>query len=215
MKLVIIPGAGDPFKTYTDVYDLIKTEAIKRGFSDVIIINFYGHYSFDGESVLNIKKTISLLVNKLQIIEEQKESYIILCKSYGCMPFIEILKTINIDFKFLKKVIFWAPSPYYIWYDYLKSSFNIKDYNDRCVRVDHNLFDEIYPFELSINQIPETTNFDIVITSGDLDNDYPESFHNTLKEINNNPRIYFPARIPNLGHSVKNPNEEYFKTILE
>ncbi|MBK9453163.1 MAG: hypothetical protein IPN95_27950 [Bacteroidetes bacterium] len=66
----------------------------------------------------------------------------------------------------------------------------------------------------SILQIPNESSFEVFITSGALDEDYPESFHSTLKELNKNEKIFFPDRIAGLGHAVTEPNENYFSLIF-
>jgi len=216
MKLIIVPGAADPEFAYKDVYDLLSNEASARGFSKVKVLNYKGHYSYDVDSYVDIYGNKSLFIDIFNKIEKEKEEYIVLCRSFGCMIFIELLKDSNLSFDFLKKVIFWGPSPYYLWYEYLFRQFNEDIFKEKKVRVSQSLFNELIPFELSIQDINDKIQSKIYITSGQEDSDYPKSFHKTLKEIkdNNKLKIKLPKRIKGLKHAVTEPNNEYFDLIF-
>lgn len=214
MRFLIVPGAADPKHFYTDVYDLVCQEASKRNYSTCQLISYQGHYSFDNESYLSIHKVAQGLIELLDEYEQVGEDYIILSRSFGCMPLIECLKIYSNKLAHLKKVVFWGASPFYLWYKYLKIAFDEEQFKEKNVRVDSSLFNEVYPFELSLIEVPKNINYEIHVTSGALDDDYPESFHITLKELNKNFKINFRDRIPNIGHAVKEPNEEYFNLIF-
>lgn len=111
MKLIVITGGADPILCYKKVYELLKQKAEERKFSDCLILNFHGHYSFDETSYLNIEKTSEYLSNYFETIEKEEEEYIVLCRSYGCMPFIEILKNEKFPLQKMRKVIFLGTIP--------------------------------------------------------------------------------------------------------
>ena len=215
MKLLILPGASDPTDEENKLaYDLLVDEAKKRKFDDCIVLNYYGHYSFDEYSFLNIGLTSKLIEEKIKDFEIKEEPYIIFCRCFGCMPFIEFLKSTDLNLQFLKKIIFWGVQPYFVLFKILKSEYEENVFISKKVRINKELFKEIVPFELSINDIPIDINYKIFVTSGVLDITYPEYFHTTLKEINTNNKINFPDRIKNLGHVVKVANDDYFKLIF-
>lgn len=217
MKIIVFSGGADPYTTYKDVYKLLENEANKRGFTEFILKNYPGHFSYDDCSVLSVAGTVKIIHSSILELEKKKEPYLVLCRSYGCHPFVEYLKNKHLNLSYLKKVVLWAPCPYYLWYSYLIKNFeetkNMLEGKD--VRITKEWFGEIYPIELSVNEISADFPFNIYITSGTLDNDYSEHFHNLLKGINKNPKISFPERIEGLKHSVTEYNKEYIDLIFE
>lgn len=215
MKLIIIPGASDPFDFNNKcAYSLLRDEAMKRKFDECIILNYHGHYSFDNNSSLNIESTYKLIKIVVNKCEEHKKPYIVYCRCFGCLPFIELLKSNEFKPVFLKKVILWGAQPYVDLFEILKASFDERSFRSKKVRINGELFQEIFPFELSIEKIDKDINYQLVITSGELDNYYSEYFHKSLKAKNKNKNIDFHNRIKGVGHSVTKPNDEYFKLIF-
>jgi hypothetical protein len=216
MKLVVFPGAADPFSAYRDVYDLLKEQAEMRGI-EFVLENYPGHDSFDDRSYLSVKETVKTINASIIKLEEDKEPYIVLCRSFGCHCFIEILRSNELNPTFLTKLILWGLHPYYILYRELVKDFSELERRakEKGVRIGRELFNEVYPPELAISEISKELPFNIYITSGDKDELYPEHFRRLLRDINENPRILFPERICGLGHSVAEYNEEYIDLIFK
>ncbi len=216
MKLIIFPGAGDPQnKEYRMIYNIILDEALKRKFSEIIVVKYPGHFSFDKNSELTVSSTVEIMLNQIHSIEKTKEDYIIMCRSYACSAFMDTLKLLNSKTKFLKKVILWGASSYHTWH-LLGVVFNetsIKKGKNKGVNIAKDLFKDLYPIENSINEI-ENIKFPIYFCSGDKDPFYPVGFHNYLSLLSKNPNIHFPNLIKNEGHEIKTPNQEYFDLIF-
>jgi hypothetical protein len=215
MKLIVIPGAADPKTSYKEVYDLLEEEATRRSFTKFIVKNYPGHYSYDDNSYLSVAETVNIIRSAILELEEKKESYIVLCRSFGCLPFVEFLKSYPENIVFLKKVVLWGVSPYYLWYKNFFKEFDPKVFKDRNVRVKRELFDEIYPVELSIDEISKNLNFKIYITSGDQDHHHPVHFQTLLKTMNQNPTIVLSDMIEGEGHAITKKNESYFNLIFQ
>lgn len=217
MKLIIFPGAGDPEdECYRMVYDVIKNEALKRNFSEVIIAKYPRHHSCSTNSKLTISSTVEVMLNQVNSIEKTNEEYIIICRSYGCSAFMSSLKLLNGKTNFLRKVIMWGATSYHTWHilglrDIEKS---IKRGKDKGVNIAKDFFKELYPIENSINEIDNII-FPIYFCSGDKDSFYTIEFHNYLRSICKNPNIHFPHLIENEEHEIRNPKQEYFDLIFD
>jgi len=216
MKLIVFPGTADPKTAYKEVYDLLKQEAKRRNFTEFILKNYPGHYSYDESSYLSVAEIVKIIHSSILELEEKKESYIVLCRSFGCVPFIEFLKSSPQTPTFLKKVVLWGVFPFYLWYSYFSMDFTklTDEFIKNGYRVKPELFNEIYPVELSINEISKDLPFDIYITSGERDDDYPEHFRKFLTAINQNPQVCFPERIRGEGHTITKSNKDYFDLIF-
>ncbi|HZW40306.1 MAG TPA: hypothetical protein VFF33_13490 [Ignavibacteriaceae bacterium] len=217
MKLVVFPGGADPRTTYKDVYTILEDEAKRRAYTEFILKNFPGHYSYDDCSWFSMKETVKIIYSSISELEKKEEFYIVLCRSVGCNPFIEFLKSIPKNVTYLKKVVLWGPSPYYLWYKLLKNDFlgSAGEFIKKGFRVCSELFDEIYPLELSISEISKELPCNIYITSGELDEFYPEHFRQLLMAINTNPKIILAERIRGERHAIDKYNKEYIDLIFE
>lgn len=216
MKLIIFPGAGDPKdECYDIVYNVIKNEALKRNFSEVLIAKYPGHYSFNTNSKLSISSTIKIMLKQINSIEETNEDYIVMCRSFGCTAFLDTLKILNGKTKFLRKVILWGATSFHTMYilGFRDIEKTIKKGKSKGVKITKDFFKEFYPIENSINEIGDV-NFPIYFCSGENDSFYPIEFHKYLRSICKNPNIHFPNLIKNEEHEITNHNNEYFNLIF-
>lgn len=213
MKLIIFPGAADPHTTYKDAYDLLRKEAKRRKLTEFILQNYPGHYSYDDNSYLSMSASVNLIRSSIRKLELKKEQYIVVCRSFGCLPFIEFLKLHTNKMIHVKKVILWGCSPYHLWYSFFKD-FDPNVFRDKNVRVKPGLFKSIYPVELSINEISNTASFNTFITSGDQDHYHPVYFQELLKAINKNPKVVLPDLVKGEGHTITRYNKKYFDLIF-
>lgn len=216
MKLLIFPGAGDPdYENYRFVYDLLKGEALKLDFSEVIVVKYPGHNSYKIKSELKISSTIKVMIKHIQSFEKSNEEFIIICRSYGCSPFMDVIKILNGKIPFLKKAILWGATSFHLWHklSFVDIEKSIKKGKKKGVNIAKDFFKELYSIENSINEV-DNINFPVYFCSGDKDSYYPIQFHNYLKSICKNPNIHFPALIKDEGHEITNPNPEYLKLIF-
>lgn len=111
MKLLIIPGGGDPESTdYKLGFDLLRDEAAVRGFEDVFIFKFPGHSSWNGEkSFHNQKVSSEILAAELLKMEKLNLSYMLYARSYGCGIVMKVI--LENSLPNLKRVVLWGPSP--------------------------------------------------------------------------------------------------------
>lgn len=220
MKLLIIPGGSDPYLLkYKQVskdelapaYKLVRKEALNRGYSEVILPNYPGHYS-SGGGELTVDSSFEAISTHLEETELLAEPYVVFCRSYGCQVFLYALKRMAL--KNIKKATLWGPILYHIYFQDLVENFakTVSKAPENCQSFSENLFNSIYPIELSINEIDN--NFPIQITSGSKDPDYQKEFHLFLHSINQNPNIQFSPLIQDVGHTVTEPNEKYFNLIF-
>ncbi|MEX1014969.1 MAG: hypothetical protein WDZ80_07480 [Candidatus Paceibacterota bacterium] len=220
MKLLIIPGGSDPYLRnneqssegeLTPAYDLVKKEALNRGYSEVILPSYPGHHS-SGGGELTVNSSFEAISTHIEKIEKLEEPYVVFCRSYGCQVFMFAIK--NMALKNVKKATLWGPIPYYIYFQHLLVDFTqIKSIDsEKGQSFSESLFKSIYPIEISINEI--NINFPIQITSGSEDKHYQKEFHGFLSSINKNQNIQFPSPIPHLKHTVTEPSERYFNLIF-
>ena len=122
MKLMVIPGTGDPFTQYRQAYDLLVKEAYLRN-TEIKILNFPGHFSIDSKSFMKIDKCVEILRDIFAKIDKNGEKWIVLCRSFGCQVFAKAMLLTNIFLMHIHKVIFWGALPYYNLYKLLVKNF--------------------------------------------------------------------------------------------
>lgn len=216
MKVIVIPGTGDPFTHYKEAYELIANEAYLRG-TEIKILNFPGHFSFDNNSFMEVDKCIESFRKSFMQMDENEDKYILLCRSFGCQVFVKALTQTTIPTRNIHRVILWGALPFYNLYKILVKDFEqtSQDCLSKGTRIQKNLFYEMYPIELGINEIGKNIDFNILITSGADDENYPLGFHNYLKENNTNEKIIFTDPIEGIGHTVLKNNKDYFDLIFQ
>lgn len=214
MKLIIFPGGSDPnHKSYKDVYGLIRHEAKKRNFSNVLIPTYPGHKSHNEDGEITVSGAVIIIRSTIEKAESEKEDYIVVARSFGCFPLLDVLKKMKTNY--LKKAILWGASSFYEYYKQAVIDFdeNYKYALAVGTKVSKDIFKEIYPIELSINELNHI-NYPLMITSGSEDTYHSIQFHNFLKSIKSSPNVSFPNLISGVDHSVHQYDEDYINLLL-
>lgn len=217
MKLIVFPGGSDSnHEEYNQVYSLIKQHAPKFGYNECIIPTYPGHDSHHQKREITLSSSVKITRQHIDKLEQQKELYRVVCRSFGCFPFVEVIKEVQTNF--LAKAILWGVPPYYLYFKVSVEDFdeNFQKSRDRGVNPSKTLFQEVYPIELSIQKL-QNIEFELVVCSGSLDKFFPEHFRQTLIEMikkNNSSKIYIHEAIEGLDHAVKKYNEDYLNLLL-
>lgn len=213
MKFVIFPGGSDPYHLkYKSVYDLIKDEAKNRGFGKVILPSYPGHQSYAPQGELTLKGACQVVEKTIETLENEKIGYYVLCRSFGCFPFLEVIKQKKT--KFLKKAVLWGAPPYHLYYQvaYVDFEKNYLKAVERGTTPSKNLFFEVYPIELSLQELE--IEFKLYVTSGDQDPFHPKPFNMYLDKSNKNSMVEFPEMVKGEAHEVRMPNKDYLDILF-
>jgi hypothetical protein len=213
-SLLIITGTGDAnHPNYKMVYDIIKDNALKRSFDDVIIPTLFGQESHSSVEPLRLDKNSKLILAEIERLESTGKHYDVICRSYGCSVFFEMERRYKPVLEFLNRVIMWGPSPFYVYY---KFGFKqIESYSEKGklkgTILDEDLFKTMYPFELHVKEFEN--NFDLTIATGTLDHYCSEAFLNYLANDNKDKEITF-LTLEELPHAVKVEDSAYLELLL-
>ena len=212
-KLLIIPGGGDPASPlYKKGFDLVKEEALKRGFESVEILKFPGHLSYsDEELFLNQEIASKILIDYLKILEKKGLHYTIFGRSYGCGVILRALSNLNL-YK-LESIKLWGPVPILGLYQVILGlPENILIAKEKGCNLNIESFNSCIPFEIQLFKYNNTIPLKIGI--GSLDKYSKPSFYNFLEE-------YIPIKenvsytiLEGLEHEVLEKNEGYFNFIF-
>jgi len=215
MNLLILPGGGDPnHSSSMKSISLLKTEAAKRLFNNVIISTYLGHFSHPQKGKLEIRTTKSEMLFQLKKMDELNDKFIVFVRSYGCNPLLELLVKNQRDFRNLKKVIIWGASNY--WHEIPDEKISDVIYyvkEEKGGLMSSSIFSEIIPIENTLPQI-NNINYPIIFCTGTLDKHSPLSFYTHLKKLSNSSNVYFAKLIENEGHTIEYYNKEYLDLIL-
>ena len=150
-KLVVFPGGGSPDNSlYSEVYNLISIEAPKYGYTEVDkSLKWPGHISDNGESsgVLTFDGAVKLAKSKLVEMENRKDRYTLLGRSFG--TYVACYCAITLDLKGLEKIILWGPPPYWIlWEKFQKNLARDTDkYIRKGLQIDETFLKSVIPIE--------------------------------------------------------------------
>ncbi len=213
MELLILPGLGDPeANKYKAVYNLIITEAKNHNFNHIEIIKWPGQNSSKQK---DIKVTLPRCVEEfyvfLKALENKKQLYSIIARSFGCIVFLSTLKVIKL--KYLKKAVLWGPTSYVNHYKLFKQDYEntIKKSIGNNVNIDISFFDTIVPVEVALENFKNE--FELKIACGEKDDLSDPVFLEYLKNMNPEKKIKIKT-VPNVGHEVSEYNQEYISALF-
>lgn len=219
MILFIIPGGGDPENgEYKKGFELIRSEAEKRNFSEINIFKFPGHFSFTRDKgYLNQKVASGIVLQGLSKAEERKQEYAIFSRSFGCGITLELL--LKYDFSHLKRVVLWGPAPIISIYTAAVYDTNgiEKAKKDKGCYLNFETYKTCTPLEIQLLEYQGKHN--IYIGAGSEDIYCKPIFFDFLKQYigkENLKRkcILLNPHIKGLKHEVTEYNEEYIDLIF-
>lgn len=177
--LIVFPGAGCPDSPlYTSVFALIRSAAPRFGYDRVnASVRWPGHHGQSGS--LTLDGALKVARRELSEIEKNRVPYDILARSFGC--YVAITIALKMRPKNLRKIILWGPLPFWGMWEYWKRDLaaNRKKGMKKGVTVDHRLFPSLAPLESMLPTLP----YEVVIATGDQDDDVPGSYLTYLAAI--------------------------------
>jgi len=211
-KLIIFPGAGNPKTAYRKVYDLLKNEATNRGYIETAILLWPGHILNDSSNKsLDLTTSIEKAIKSVKRISEDRISYDIIARSYGCHVIMKMLD--EYQPRYLKNIILWGPSPFYSIYHDIKDNFSTtqKSGLDKGVNIGKDFLNHYLPFEYLVYRYKK--NFFVRISSGELDKSCSPQYLKFLDSIKGE-NISIVPPIKGLPHEIDVPDLNYFQFLF-
>lgn len=212
--LFVLPGGGDPnFELYKKVYYIISHFSPRNEYENVEILSYPGHLSFsESNNDLEVQSSVESVINYFLDKENKKESYDVICRSYGCSVFMNILLDCNLQY--VDKITFWGPSPYLNYYKVIMKDEEVGTEIglEKGVRLSSKTFNSIAPIEIQLMKYKGTQT--IRIGTGELDKHCKPIFLDFLNEYLDKDKRFVYQVIPGVGHEVDYPNEEYLKYLF-
>lgn len=210
---LIIPGAGDPdHELNKDSYYYIKEEALKRGFTKVIVIKTPGHESYSDETLyLNQKKSAELLSAELKKYDELNIKCSIFTRSYGCG--ILLRSILENSFGNIENIKMWGAIPYLSLYNViLGAPNNISKAKNKGCLLNHDSFYSCDPIELQIMKYKGDVPLNIGV--GSLDKHSKLSFYNYVIDYTPDKQNVKYSIVNGLGHVIEGYNKKYLDFIF-
>lgn len=206
MNLVVFPGGGNP-DIRPGAYEVIKREAEKYGYERVFNdLRWPGHLrkgeEYDSASSITLPKAVNAAKTRIQEIDFQ-EPYTIIARCFGCLVALAFVSDISVDKTMIKKLILWAPPPYwFIWDRFVNKTSEENKSNvtkGRGLKADESSFPTIIPVENLIKDVQVPT----VIAGGAEDEICTPSFFKLLEDIGKeNTWLSFKPLVSGAPHTV-------------
>ena len=202
-NLLVFPGSTDPnIREYSKRYDLIISEAKKRGYNNIQVLNWTGQKSSKNTGTFSMQ---SALVDAIPIIEEYNElknDFNIIAFSWGCSIAVRTVQYFP-KLEFLNKIILWGITPYWKEYEVIEYEKHDAYKYSGCI-VDDDYFKHQVPIEYLLNNYKGKIKLKIGV--GCNDSDY--SFLKYVESIVEKQFISFHY-IKNVSHVVTSFDTEY------
>ena len=215
MKLIIVPGGGDPVSPiYKKGFELVMDEAEKRGITEHKILSFPGHFSCTGDSQFLSQVTAAeITLETLQGLEEEGSEYMIFARSFGCGVVMSLL--LDHSFRNLKRTVMWGPTPAVGIYEVtVHDTEKIeRAKKEKGCYVDETTYASCVPFEVQLlrYQGPNILN----IGAGSLDRHCNTTYFPFLESyVGPKDTVCFTS-ISGLDHEVTEYDERYMQLLFK
>lgn len=167
--IAILPGASSPNKeSQKPFFNLIETEAKNRGWeAKVYTYEGNGHAPNFGDGLDIVKNSGSVK----DTLTEYPDGSVLFCRCYGCFVGAYLHTFHPDEMKRFRKVIFWAPSPYWMsWKTVFVDNNGIEAYNKiagpKGCQISAKYLTNMLPMECYITKLPKKN---YVFAGGDTD----------------------------------------------
>lgn len=157
MNLLVFPGSASPCNSlYREVYQLLRSGAEKYGYQKVdTSLRWPGHVDSDGNAngKLTLAGAVEVAACKVQEFEQTGQPYHILARSFG--NYVAMKTILNAHPKMLRKLILWAPPPYWVlWRMFVRDkSETEKIAREKWLVFDDSFFPSVIPLETMVPQL--------------------------------------------------------------
>jgi hypothetical protein len=211
-NLLLFSGSTDPtIGEYSKRYDLIITEAKKRGYNDPKLLKWTGQKSSNMKGAFSMKNALIDAIPVIEEYNELKNSFDIIAFSWGCGIALRSLQFL-VELKYLKKIILWGITPYWREYEVMelnKYSSLIDAYNYCGCIVDDDYFKHQIPVECLLRNYNRKIQLKIGAGCKDSDN----NFLKYVEGIVENQFITF-CYLKNTGHVVTSFDKDYINFMF-
>ncbi len=211
-NLLLFSGSTDPtLGEYPKRYNLIISEAKKRGYNHVQLLNWTGQKSSNNKGAFSMQNA---LIDAIPIIEkynELKNDFNIIAFSWGCGIALRSLQILKQCDK-LSRIILWGIIPYWEEYEAIvinKNKSILDAYNSAGCFVDDNYF----KYQIPIEYLLRTYNMKIPLKIGIGLMDKNVAFLEYIDKILDNQYIKCFIN-KKLDHVVLSVNEEYLNFMF-
>lgn len=221
MNLLILPGGGSEHaKKYKPVYDLLRGEAEKRGYTEIQVAHYPGQADKTGK--ITGEGTLTGAVEAASKLIKQfakKGPFRIIARSFGCI--VAVLAVEKAGVANVKEIILWGPCPFWLIWKLFKKEFtaSYKTWKSEAgVAISKDYFDSEEPIEYHL--LNYTYDTPIIISTGKKDTTCTPSFFNYLKKIcadKEKENIRFVALVAKATHTMRKGDpgvEEYLDTLF-
>lgn len=204
MKLVILPGAGNPDSMlYSKVYGLLAEQAPRFGYCGVETrVRWPGHTTGPRDSgpALSFHGAVAAAEAVLAAHEVARQPYDLLARSFG--TYVALKATMVPSLQGLRRVILWGPPPFWrMWEILVRDIATTKEVAvTKGVRIDESLFADLEPVESLLQHTVRT----VIIATGTLDAYATPAFHSYLSQlaIGSRSNLVFRSPVNGAGHEV-------------
>ncbi len=179
MKTLIFPGLSSPnSRKYKDVYGLLIAEA-RKSFpnTEPEVILWSGQSNVGGRISGEFLVPTASTQASSRLRELHRQEVVIIARSSGCNVAAHCLA--NNSFDFVRKVVFWGPPPFWLYYDMFihHAPENYAKAKETGVRIGKQIVSSAIPFESHLADIQ----CDLLVATGKEDQLCPPSYLRYLK----------------------------------
>lgn len=212
-NLLIFSGSTDPeIDKYKKRYDLVISEAKKRGYDKIKLVGWTGQKSSNSKGTFSMQNAVIDAIIEVEKFNKLGRCFDLIAFSWGCGVALRSMQLLQDKMNYLDRIILWGVSPFWIEYEAMEvnkhQSITNAYIHAGCI-VDKEYLTHQIPIEFLLHAYRSDKKLKVGAGSENGDS----NFLKYIESIVSNKNISFHY-FDNLDHSVKEPNDYYFNFLF-